>query len=161
METQPKINAVDIKILKALSRDARTSFAEIAKDCNISITAISQRYRKMKQNGVITGTSLAVKSASRDQHSLSVDIKSESGHEESILEAIRNLPGFRNCYKVIGKYDIHAGVRVESLEQIATIKRTLQKVEGVLEIDITISLDTLYFYPENLVLLPTGDTEYG
>ena len=158
---KPKIDEVDIKILKALSRDVRKNFAEIAKDCNLSITAITQRYRRMKKNGIITGTSLIVNLDSGDQHSLSVDIKAESGYEESIIEAIRKLPQLKSCFKVIGKYDIHAGIRVHSLEEIDNIKRTLQKIKGILEIDITISIDRLYFYPENLLLDSTADVNIG
>ena len=156
MKALPKIDNVDIKILKALSRDARTRFADIAKDCNLSITAITQRYRKMRKDGIITGTSLITFSEYQDKRSISVDLKAESGYEKSIIETMKKIPQSKNCLKVIGKYDIHAGIRVDSLEQIDKIKRTLQKMKGVLEIDITISLDRLFFFPENLVLLPTG-----
>ena len=157
MKTKSKIDNTDAKILKALLRDARTNFVDIAKECNLSIAAIAQRYRKMKQNGIITGTSLIIKSNSKDRHSLSVDIKAESGYEDSIVAEIRKLPNFRSCYKVIGKYDIHSGIIVESLEEIAGIKRILQKIKGILQIEITISIDRLYYYPENLVLSPTED----
>jgi Lrp/AsnC family leucine-responsive transcriptional regulator len=157
MQTKIKLDDIDIIILKTLLRNARTSFADVAKDCNLSITAVTQRYRKMKQNGVITGTSLITSSGSPDQHSLSVDIKAESGHETAIIETIKKIPTFRSCYKVVGKYDIHAGIRVESLEQIAQIKKNLGKEKGILQIDITTSISDLYYFPENLVLLPSGD----
>ena len=162
MEPQPKIDETDIKILKALLRDARSSFADIAKDCNISITAIAQRYKKMKQTGIITGTTLITntKNATR-QHSLSVDIKAESGFETTIIEAIKKLPRVLNCYKVIGKYDIHAAIRVESLEQIDQIKNAIKKEKGVLNIEITTSIDELYFFPENLLQEPTEDVNNG
>jgi DNA-binding Lrp family transcriptional regulator len=161
MKSLPKIDDVDIKILKALLRDARTNFADIAKDCNVSIPAITQRYRKMKQNGIITGTSLIMESNARNRHSLSIDIKAESGYETSIIEAIKKISRFRSCFKVIGKYDIHAGIRVESLEQIAQIKKKLETVKGVLQIEITTSIDRLYYFPENLSLLPTKGANNG
>lgn len=159
MKALPKIDSVDIKILRALSKDARKNFVDIAKDCHLSITAITQRYRKMRKNGIITGTSLIVASDSQDKRSVSVDLKVEGGCEKSIIEAMKEIPQLKNCLKVIGKYDIHAGIRVDSLEQIDKIKRTLQKMKGILEIDITISLDRLFFFPENLVLSPTGDAK--
>jgi Lrp/AsnC family leucine-responsive transcriptional regulator len=158
MKPRHRIDDVDVKILKALLSDARASFADIAKESNLSIPAITQRYRKMKQNGIITGTSLITNLGYKEQHSLSVDIKIESGYETSIIEAIKKIPRFRSCYKVIGKYDIHAGIRVESLEQIAKIKKALGKEKGVLEINITTSIDELYYFPENLVFLPKGDS---
>jgi len=42
-----KIDGRDARIIRALERDARTSFAEIARDCGVSIDTITKRYRKM------------------------------------------------------------------------------------------------------------------
>ena len=159
MKPHHRIDDIDIIILKALLSDARASFADIAKESNLSIPAITQRYRKMKQNGIITGTSLVTNTDYKDQHSLSVDIKIESGYETSIIEAIKKIPRLRSCFKVVGKYDVHAGIGVESLEQIPQIKKALGKEKGVLEIDITTSISDLYYFPENIVLLPKGDIE--
>lgn len=161
METRPIIDEVDIKILSALIRDARTNLADIAKDCNISRPAITKRYQKMKKNGIITGTLLITEQASRDTHSLSVDLKVESEYTNSIIEDVKQIPGCRICIKVLGKYDIHAGIRVKSLEQIGNVKKKLEKIQGVLQIDITTSIDRLYFFPENILLLQTEAAKNG
>ena len=156
MNTKPKIDEVDVKILKALLRDARTNFADIAKECNLSITAITQRYKKMKRNGIIQGTTVLINhSDSLNRRFLSIEIKAESDHEESIIEAIRKLPGVRVCFKVIGKYDIHASMKAESLEQIEQIKNEIRQQKGVLEVEVTLGLDKVCSFPENLSLLPT------
>jgi DNA-binding Lrp family transcriptional regulator len=42
-----KIDGRDARIIEALERDARTSFAEIARDCGVSIDTITKRYRNM------------------------------------------------------------------------------------------------------------------
>lgn len=152
-----KVDDIDIKILKILCRDARTSFAEIAKDCNFSIPAITQRYQKMIKSRVITGTVLITKEGYRDTHSISADIKVESGYEDSVIEAIKRIRGCIACIKLIGKYDIHAGIRVKSLQEIARIKKILEKIRGTLTIDITTSVDRVYYYPENISLKSMED----
>lgn len=157
MDCEPVIDTVDTEILKCLLKDARCDFTEIAKKCNLSVTAITQRYRKLKRNGIITGTTLMTKCA-ETQHSLSVDITAESDCEKAIVEAIKKLPRVLNCFRVIGKYDIHAAIRVESLEEIDQIKNTIKQQPGVLRIEIAPSLDPLLFHPENLLeILKTKD----
>ena len=52
MKLETNIDEADAKILQALLRDVRTDFADIAKECNLSTNAITQRYRKLKQNGI-------------------------------------------------------------------------------------------------------------
>ncbi|MEM2107867.1 MAG: Lrp/AsnC family transcriptional regulator [Candidatus Bathyarchaeia archaeon] len=141
---------IDIKILKALLKDARTSLGYISKECGISIPAITQRIRKMKRMGIITGTTL-IANANLGQHSLSVDIKAEAKYEDAIIEAIKKLPNFISCLKVIGCHDIHAAIRIDSLDQIDKIKNFIKREKGVLKVEITTSIDELYFFPENLL----------
>jgi len=156
MNTRPKINEVDVKILKALLRDARTNFSDIAKECNLSITAITQRYQKMKRNGIIQGTIVLINhNDSLSPRFLSIDIKAESDCEKSIIKFIRRHPKVRVCFKVIGKYDIHASMKAESLEQIEQFKNEIRQQKGVLEVDVTLGLDKSCSYPENLSLLTT------
>lgn len=161
MQAKIKLDDVEIIILKALLKDARANFADIAKECNLSITAVTQRYRKLKRNGTITGTTIIVNAPnSQRQHFTSIDIKAESQHENTIIEAIKKLPRIRLCFKTIGKYNIHASIITESLEQIDKVKNEIRQLKGVLEIEITMGLESycshssygLCTYPENLVL---------
>jgi len=149
---QTKIDEIDIKILEALLRDARCNFAEIAKNCKLSITAIAQRYKKMKKAGLITGTTLIANLENpRGNGTLVVDIIAEADCENAIIKALKKLPGVLNCCSVIGKYDIHAAIRVGSLEQIDNVSNALKKVKGVLKIELTGCTDKLDFYPENIL----------
>jgi DNA-binding Lrp family transcriptional regulator len=152
VKPQPKIDEIDIIILEALLRDARCNFAEIAKNCKLSITAIAQRYKKMKKAGLITGTTLIANLENpRGNGTLVVDIIAEADCENAIIKALKKLPGVLNCCSVIGKYDIHAAIRVGSLEQIDNVSNALKKVKGVLKIELTGCTDKLDFYPENIL----------
>jgi DNA-binding Lrp family transcriptional regulator len=52
----PKIDEIDIRILRALLNNARTSFATIAKDCGFSVTSIRNRFNDMVKSGIVTGS---------------------------------------------------------------------------------------------------------
>ena len=58
--SQVKIDEIDVKILKALLEDARTNFADIARDCGVSTTSIVKRFYNLKRCGIIAGTSIRV-----------------------------------------------------------------------------------------------------
>jgi len=149
MGHQTVIDKTDRKILRALLEDARCNFSEIARDCNVSTTAIAQRYKKLERNGIIAGTTII--GVPKNQYSLSVDIRAQSDCENAIIETIKKIPGTLNCFQTVGKYDIHAAIRVNSLEQADQTKNTIKKQNGVLEIEITTNLDELFFFPENLL----------
>lgn len=49
------LDETDVKILKALSLDARLSSRQIAKQCDVSIGTALSRIRKMEAEGIIKG----------------------------------------------------------------------------------------------------------
>ena len=48
-------NDLDKKIIRALNKNARKSFREIAKEVNTSVTAVIHRIKKFEKSGVIKG----------------------------------------------------------------------------------------------------------
>jgi len=55
-----KVTVTDLKIIKALQVDARTSYTNLAEELGVSKNTISNRVRLLKENGVITGSLLLV-----------------------------------------------------------------------------------------------------
>ena len=51
MNSAVKIDHIDLKVIRALQKDARTNFADIARDCGVSTDTISKRFRKNEKSG--------------------------------------------------------------------------------------------------------------
>ena len=49
MSSNVRIDEIDLNIIRVLQKDARASFAGIARDCGVSTDTISKRFRKMKK----------------------------------------------------------------------------------------------------------------
>jgi len=76
-----KIDGRDVRIIRALEKDARTSFADIAREIGVSIDTITKRYRKMLRSGVLKGTTLLLNPRSFGHEyiaSLELDVRSLS-----------------------------------------------------------------------------------
>ncbi len=156
------IDEIDAKILNTLLKDARTSFAEIAKDCGVSTHTIMKRFRKLQQSGVITGTSLITRLKGFGyQFPLAADINVLAGKEQEVMEALRKIPNFRACFQVIGKYDIHSTFYVENIEGIEKIRDVLKKQKSVIRVGLTATLCELSYFPENFLVEPTEKKKNG
>ena len=55
-----KIDKLDKKILSILSKNARIPFKDVAAECGVSRAAIHQRVERLKEAGVITGSSFDI-----------------------------------------------------------------------------------------------------
>jgi Lrp/AsnC family leucine-responsive transcriptional regulator len=49
------LDSINIKILKALSNNARASYSEIAKQVYLSAPAVTERIKRLEEEGIITG----------------------------------------------------------------------------------------------------------
>lgn len=55
MNNRPKIDEIDVKIMRALLKSPRASFTEIAENCRKSTLTINKRFNRLKNMGIRTG----------------------------------------------------------------------------------------------------------
>lgn len=162
MTSQVKIDEIDVKILKTLLKDARISFADIARDCGVSTNAIVKRFYRLKRTGVIVGTSTIVSTEEFGyEFALSIDINADITEETRLLEVLRRLPNIFGCYQQVGKHDIHAAVIAKDFEKISRIRDLIKRQKGIKRVAITANIDKPVWSPENLLIQPTGTCESG
>ena len=55
MVNTPKIDEIDLRILRALRADGRMSAADLSQRVGLSATPVIRRLRQLEESGVITG----------------------------------------------------------------------------------------------------------
>jgi DNA-binding Lrp family transcriptional regulator len=89
------LDDLDLKILKTLLADARSSFTKIAKDCNVATNVIAKRFQRLKRKEIITGTAIITSLPTSElPHRLSVDLKVRSDAINEIIEEYKQNPLF-------------------------------------------------------------------
>lgn len=162
LDCQVQIDEIDAKILTTLLKDARTSFAEIARNCGVSTNSIVKRFYKLKKAGVISGTALRVNIKNfQNKISASIDINVDAHEASNVLEWLSKLPNLVSAYQLIGKYDIHASAITESLFDVHKIRDQLKMHKGVRRVGISASINEVICFPENLVIEPSGVKKNG
>ena len=154
LRTRPKIDEVDVKILKALLNDARTSFAEIAKDCGMSSNAIRMRFKRLKKDGVIKGaiTQVNPKSFGYDCIAL-LNIQVDVNEETSVYDFVNKIPDIMKSFQPIGKYSINSFVALKNIDELAHTIEQISNHQYVLDIKECIWVDLVRVdHPENLVI---------
>jgi DNA-binding Lrp family transcriptional regulator len=58
-------------------------------------------------------------------------VKVVPGHERSVFDALRDIPGFRELHHVFGEYDFLVIAEVESLPLLSKTVDKIRDVEGV------------------------------
>jgi Lrp/AsnC family transcriptional regulator, regulator for asnA, asnC and gidA len=158
MSTKVEIDDIDLKILNALIKDARTKIKDIAKDCNISSVAVFHRIKNLKKNGVITGATLYPnfkKIGGLVVATLGIDL--EAGKEEEVFDILQKQMDLIEPSPSVGKFDLCALVFAENLASLDSATHAVRNRNGVKKVTTNIWVKGALFF-ENVNLQP-GKTE--
>ena len=145
-----KLDEINVKLLRMLQNDARTSFKEIAKECNVSLDTIKNRFNGLKKNGVIRGSTIVVDPKKMGQGNLVIiGIQVVQQFSESVLNMIKKMQGLCVVTKSIGQYDIEAIFLLKDIEQIGVTKEKIEDFPQVQVANVGIFIDRPLLCPKN------------
>ncbi|MEH0834544.1 transcriptional regulator AsnC [Pectobacterium cacticida] len=138
-----QIDNLDRGILSALMENARTPYAELAKQFSVSAGTIHVRVEKMKQAGIIVGTRLDVnpKQLGYDVCCFIGIILKSAKDYPSALEKLNNLEEVVEAYYTTGHYSIFIKVMCRSIEALQHV--LINKIQTIDEIQSTETLISL------------------
>ncbi|MBO5612636.1 MAG: Lrp/AsnC ligand binding domain-containing protein [Prevotella sp.] len=139
-----KIDNLDKKILKILSKNARTPFKDVAIECNVSRAAIHQRVQHLVENGVITGSGFDINPKSIGYSTCTyVGLTLERGSMyRKVVDKLYQIPEIVECHFTTGPYTMLVKLYARDNEQLMDlINGKLQSTPGVIATETLISLE--------------------
>jgi Lrp/AsnC family leucine-responsive transcriptional regulator len=98
------IDPVDVKILRALARDARTSTAELSRAVCLSAPSVSERVKRLEESGVIEGYSVKINAAALGLPLAAwLRIRPIPGQLQKVAEILQGLPEVVECDRITGE----------------------------------------------------------
>ncbi len=139
-----KIDDLDRTILAVLQDDARTSFAELARELKVSEGTIHTRVRKLRESGVIEGFHARV-SPSKLGRGLTamVSIKAEPSSYSEVLKKIVEMEDVYEVFDMTGEFYAMLKVRATDIESLAKIIDKIGDIKGVTSTQTEVTLKTL------------------
>lgn len=134
LQIMEKIDELDRKILKIITKSARIPFKDVAEQCGVSRAAIHQRVQKMFDNGVITGSSYHVQPKSLGyQLCVYIGITMEKASMyNQVIAALEKIPEVVEAQYTLGAFGVLIKVYAHDNEHLLTLLNTkIQAIPGV------------------------------
>lgn len=156
MSARPVVDEVDIKILKTLMKDPRTSFAKIAKSCQLSTNTIRTRFARLKKIGVITGSILQINPNSLGyNYNGVIHIQTDYNEGEDFFEFLGKIPGLVVSFRQLGKFNIWSFFALRSYTQLDEVIQHIKLHPHVLKINLSLLVDVKNVdHPEKFEIEP-------
>ncbi len=126
------IDEVDQKILRILLEDASVSQETIAQEVGTSVGTVSNRIKRMKEEGIIERFVPAVNARALGFDIVSlIDIRIAGGHMEEVQQAFYDHPNVCSIYDITGEYDTMFVTKFCSTEDMNHFVKELAEHEHV------------------------------
>ena len=127
------MDEIDVKILNCLKANARQKASTISEMINLSVSAVTERIKKLEKSGVIKQYTLLLNQGSLGNDMMAfIEVSlSNTEYEEAFLEKVRENKNIIACYSIAGNFDYLLQVVAYSNERLEKIHREIKSVLGV------------------------------
>jgi Lrp/AsnC family leucine-responsive transcriptional regulator len=150
----------DLQILQLIQTDNRRSAAEIGQEIGLSVSAVSDRLRRLNASGAVKGNRAVVDPARVGLTIcafLFVDLEPRAD-EKLFAGALRSFPEVQEAHHITGPHSWLVKVRVRDTAALQLfLMERLKPVAGVLRTETLIALDTAKETSELSFTLTGGD----
>lgn len=127
------MDIIDVKILEVLQLNSRVSISELSKKVNLSLSAVSERLKKLESSNVIEKYTVILNSHSLDKElSVIMNISLENPHHTSeFLNFIRTEDEILECHYVTGEYDYVLKITTRNTVTLESMMNRIKSMSGI------------------------------
>jgi|WetSurMetagenome_2_1015567.scaffolds.fasta_scaffold22661_5 DNA-binding Lrp family transcriptional regulator len=146
MSTGSQVDELDALILSILIEDARSSLKNIAKKCGLTSSAVLRRIERLRQEGIIVGTRLAVDGeAFGYPFYATLLIDAADSLEPQVKQTIRAMEDVIICAESIGRYNLCTLIRGRDIHELNNVTSIIKNIRGVNRVAINIWTGNVYY----------------
>jgi Lrp/AsnC family leucine-responsive transcriptional regulator len=138
------LDDIDVKILEILQKNARTKRNDLAEAVDLSLPSVSDRLKKLEDNGVITGYFATVdpKKMGRDITAFIFVRVDSSKHYNSFIDHAKHVDDILECHAITGEGSHLLKVRTANTASLEKLLAKIQAWGGVMSTRTNLVLST-------------------
>lgn len=143
------MDAIDRTIIGTLQTDGRISVTDLADAVSLSLSATSERLKRLRDSGVISGFTVVVNpvQAGRPIEAL-IDVRlGDSLSIEDLDTELARLSAVMNAMHLTGRFDVQLHVAAKDVPELDRLLETLKSELGVEETNTRLVLRTIGGFP--------------
>ena len=138
------LDAIDQRLIAMLRHNARESVATLAARLGVSRGTVTNRLRKLEDNGVIVGYTVRLRPAVAStalQAWMSITI--EGNEAGRVAASLLGEPGVQALNATNGQWDLLAELQADSPAGLSRVLERIRLIKGIRHTETNIHLETL------------------
>ncbi len=131
------IDKIDKHIIEKLINDGRISFANIAKDINLTDVAIKKRLERLKQRGIIKNVFAEVDYNVIGYHEIvELLICVDPSKKNEIIRKLKENEDILNVVEVTGEYNIICKIIAQDKNDLKLVLDNIYGIDGFIKVNV-------------------------
>ncbi len=145
MNSSHQLDEIDVIIIDILQKNGRTRRNDLAQAVDLSIPSVSERLKKLEENGIITGYSAYVdpKKVGKDITAFITVTVDSSKHYTSFIEHAKATDEILEIHSVTGIGTHLIKIRTENTSSLEKLLSKIQAWSGIMNTTTSIVLSTM------------------
>ncbi len=139
------MDSIDVKILELLQENARVSVSEISRKVNLSLSAVSERLKKLEASKVIKNYTIILDPEFLGKElSVIMNISLENPeHTQEFIKFIQGEGEILECHYITGDYDYALKITTRNTQTLEHMMNRIKSVPGIKKTQTNVVLSTL------------------
>lgn len=153
------LDALDKKIIRMISNDARIPFLEVARACNVSGAAIHQRIQKLQSLGIVKGSQFIIDPEKIGYETcayVGLYLKSPERFD-NVVEELKKIPEVVECHYTTGGMDMFIKLYAKNNHHLLSIIHDKLQPLGLSRSETIISFNAAISRPLNIADIDEED----
>jgi DNA-binding Lrp family transcriptional regulator len=137
------MDSTDLQLIALLRQNARASVATIAHKLGVSRGTVTNRIRKLEDDGVLVGYTVLLKPDAETQRITAwMCITVEGNQTREVIAHLLGEPGVAALHDTNGRWDLLAELRAPNLADLAAVLERVRLIKGIAGTETSIHLQT-------------------
>lgn len=137
------MDSTDLQLIALLRQNARTPVALLAKRLGVSRGTVTNRIRKLEDDGVLVGYTVRLRPDAETQRITAwMSITVEGNQTREVIAHLLGEPGVAALHDTNGRWDLLAELRAPNLGELAAVLERVRLIKGIAGTETSIHLQT-------------------
>lgn len=137
------MDSTDQQLIALLRQNARATVATLAHQLKVSRGTVSNRIRKLEDEGVLVGYTVLLKPDAQTQQIRAwMSIAVEGNQTRAVIGTLLGEPGVAALHDTNGRWDLLAELRAANLQELAEVLERVRLIKGIAGTETSIHLMT-------------------
>jgi len=139
------MDSIDISILRLLQKNARSTVSEISSQINLSISAVSDRLKKLESGGIIDQYTTIINPSYLNKRLTAIMFIAidRPKYTDDFITFIQETDEILDCLYIAGEYDYSLKIVTKDTFSLEQLLNKIKAIEGIKKTKTNVVLSTV------------------